>query len=86
MESTWTFQFFIFKSTKKVRERGWIILTEYLSYREAMQYMGFKTQDTLRTYIKHGLPTVKVGNSKRISKSAIDKFMADHTVVVTQHK
>lgn len=51
-----------------------------------MEYMGFKTQDTLRTYIKRGLPTVQVGNSKRISKSAIDKFMQDHTVVATQDK
>ena len=59
-------------------------MTEYLSYKEAMQYMGFKTQDTLRTYIKQGLPTVKVGKSKRISKSAIDKFMQAHTVVATQ--
>lgn len=61
-------------------------MTEYLSYKDAMEYMGFKTQDTLRTYIKRGLPTVQVGNSKRISKSAIDKFMQDHTVVATQDK
>lgn len=61
-------------------------MVEYLSYKDAMRYMGFKTQDTLRTYIKQGLPTVKVGNSKRISKSAIDKFMADHTIVVNQSK
>ena len=61
-------------------------MTEYLSYRESMQYMGFKTQDTLRKYINDGLPTIQVGNSKRISKSAIDKFMADHTVVAIQDK
>ena len=61
-------------------------MTEYLSYREAMKYMGFKTQDSLRRYINDGLPTIQVGNSKRISKSAIDKFMADHTVVATKDK
>ena len=61
-------------------------MTEYLSYQEAMHYLGFKTQDTLRTYIRQGLPTVQVGGSKRISKSAIDKFMADHTVVAGQDK
>ena len=59
-------------------------MNEYLSYREAMNYMGFKTQDTLRTYIKQGLPTIRVGKSKRISKSDIDKFMAAHRVVVKQ--
>lgn len=60
------------------------LMNEYLSYREAMNYMGFKTQDTLRTYIKQGLPTIRVGKSKRISKSDIDKFMAAHRVVVKQ--
>ncbi|MGK4238382.1 helix-turn-helix domain-containing protein [Limosilactobacillus reuteri] len=61
-------------------------MTAYFSYREAMEYMGFKTQDTLREYIKQGLPTIQVGKSKRISKSDIDKFMADHRVVATQDK
>lgn len=61
-------------------------MTEYFSYREAMEYMGFKTQDTLREYIKQGLPTIQVGKSKRIAKSDIDKFMADHRVVATQDK
>lgn len=61
-------------------------MTAYFSYREAMEYMGFKTQDTLREYIKQGLPTIQVGKSKRISKSDIDKFMAEHRVVATQDK
>lgn len=61
-------------------------MTGYLSYREAMQYLDFKTQDTLRTYIQNGLPVIQVGRSKRISKAAIDKFMADHTVAATQAK
>ena len=61
-------------------------MTAYFSYREAMEYMGFKTQDTLREYIKQGLPTIQVGKSKRIAKSDIDKFMAQHRVVATQDK
>lgn len=70
----------------KLGERGADIMTEYFSYQQAMKYMGFKTQDTLRTYIKNGLPTIQVGKSKRIAKSDIDKFMADHRVVATQDK
>ena len=69
------------REKKKVKS-----MTEYFSYREAMEYMGFKTQDTLREYIKQGLPTIQVGKSKRIAKSDIDKFMADHRVVATQDK
>lgn len=57
-------------------------MTEYLSYKEAMKYMGFRTQDTLRNYIAKGLPVIKVGNSKRISKTAIDEFMKAHQVTM----
>ncbi|MCT3201591.1 DNA-binding protein [Limosilactobacillus reuteri] len=61
-------------------------MTEYLNYQQAMKYMGFNSQTTLRKYIKQGLPTIQVGKSKRIAKSDIDKFMADHRVVATQDK
>ncbi|AUI76523.1 helix-turn-helix domain-containing protein [Lactobacillus helveticus] len=55
---------------------------EYLSFKEAMSYMGFTTYDSLRKVIKLGLPVIKFGNSKRISKTAIDDFMQAHTAVV----
>lgn len=67
-----------------VNEKGENTMTEYFSYQEAMKYMGFKSPVTLRKYINDGLPTIKIGKSKRISKSDIDKFMADHRVVATQ--
>ena len=57
------------------------IQQEYFSYKEAMNYLNIKSPVTLRKYIDGGLPTILVGNSKRISKSAIDKFMQDHTVI-----
>ena len=53
---------------------------EYLTLKEAMSYMGFTTYDSLRKVIKQGLPVIKFGNSKRISKTAIDEFMQAHTV------
>lgn len=53
-------------------------MAEYMSYKAAAEYLGLKTQNTLREYIKQGLPVIKVGRSKRISKTAIDKFMAEH--------
>lgn len=61
-------------------------MPEYFSYKDAMKYMELKTQDTLRAYIADGLPTIHVGNKKRISKTAIDEFMKAHTVVATQNK
>ena len=55
---------------------------EYLTLKEAMSYMGFTTYDSLRKVIKQGLPVIKFGNSKRISKTAIDEFMQAHTTTV----
>lgn len=60
------------------------MLANYFSYREAMNYMGIKSKSTFSKYLSNGLPTIQVGNSKRISKTAIDKFMADHTVIAGQ--
>lgn len=53
-------------------------MAEYMSYKAAAEYLGLKTQNTLRRYIAAGLPVIQVGKSKRISKTAIDKFMAEH--------
>lgn len=54
---------------------------EYMNYKEAMNYLGISNYRTINDLIGHGLPVIKIGNSKRISKAAIDKFMADHTVI-----
>lgn len=61
-------------------------MTAYFSYKQAMEYMGIKSKTTFGKYLKNGLPTIQVGKSKRISKTAIDEFMKAHTVVATQDK
>lgn len=55
-------------------------MTEYMSYTQAMKYLGFTGHNypALNRYIAAGLPTIEVNGSKRISKTAIDKFMAEH--------
>lgn len=52
-----------------------------MNYKEAMKYLGFKSITGLYTYIDAGLPVIIVGNSKRISKKDIDKFMQEHVVI-----
>ena len=59
---------------------------EYLTFKEAMKYLDIKSHNTLRYYIKQGLPVIKLGNSKRISKNAIDEFMQAHTTAVHPKK
>lgn len=59
-------------------------MTGYFNYKQAMEYMNIKSKTTFGKYLKQGLPTIKVGKSKRIAKSDIDDFMAAHRVVVKQ--
>lgn len=59
-------------------------MTEYFSYKQAMKYLGFDSYKSLASLIKSGLPTITVGKTKKISKSAIDKFMNEHQSVVKQ--
>lgn len=58
-------------------------MTEYMTLKTAMKYLGICNYGTLREYIAQGLPVIKVGRSKRISKTAIDKFMAEHQTAAT---
>lgn len=53
---------------------------EYLTFKEAYEYLGFATYDSLRELIKVGLPVVIVGKSKKIRKTDIDNFMKEHTI------
>ena len=56
-------------------------MIEYMTYKQAMQYLGLNSYQSLNELIQEGLPTIVYGKSKRISKKAIDKFMNEHTVV-----
>ena len=53
-------------------------MTEYFSYKTAMDYLGFDSYKSLAKLINAGLPIITVGKTKKISKSAIDKFMKEH--------
>lgn len=60
--------------------------TEYLSFKQAMHYMGFNSYDSLRKAVKDGLPVIQFNRSKRISKTAIDEFMKAHTVIAKERR
>ncbi|CUR38440.1 helix-turn-helix domain-containing protein [Limosilactobacillus reuteri] len=61
-------------------------MPEFMSLEQATKYLGFKSQKSLKNYIREGLPVIMIGRSKRISKKAIDEFMNAHTVVAAQNK
>ena len=75
----------LLRNTKMYSKKGSIKMTEYFGFKEAMQYLGIKSHKTLNYYIQQGLPVTQVGKSKRISKTAIDDFMKDHTVASASH-
>jgi excisionase family DNA binding protein len=55
---------------------------EYLTFKQAMSYLGIKSPETLRYYIAQGMPVIQIGKSKKISKTAIDEFMKKHQTTV----
>lgn len=59
-------------------------MTEYFSYKQAMKYLGFDSYKSLTSLIKSGLPVIQVGKTKKISKTAIDKFMTEHQTTVKE--
>lgn len=60
--------------------------TEYLTLKQAMQFLGLKSYKSIKKLINLGLPVVEIGQSKKISKTAIDEFMKAHTVVAKEMK
>ena len=57
-------------------------MIEYFSYKTAMKYLGFESYKSLAKLIDAGLPVITVGKTKKISKTAIDKFMKEHETTV----
>lgn len=55
--------------------------SEFMTYKQAMDFLGLKTHNTLYRYIDEGLPVYVVGKSKRIKKSDIIEFMEAHKQV-----
>lgn len=49
-----------------------------------MEYLGFDSYKSLTGLINSGLPTIQVGKTKKISKTAIDKFMNEHQTVAKE--
>ena len=57
-----------------------------MSIKQAMQFLGLKSYKSIKKLINLGLPVVEVGQSKKISKTAIDEFMKAHTVVANTER
>lgn len=58
--------------------------TEYLSFKQAMNYIGIQSYNSLREMINAGLPVVMYGRTKKLRKTDIDKFMAEHLRTIKQ--
>lgn len=54
---------------------------QLISFKEAQNFLGFKSSASLREYIQQGLPVVTVGKSKRIDIDDLKKFIQDHKTV-----
>lgn len=54
--------------------------SEWLTYRQAMDYLQIKSYTTLYKFISKGLKVTEIGNVKRISKKNLDEFMNKHSI------
>lgn len=53
---------------------------KWLTYKQAMDYLQIRSYTTLYKFIDDGLKVSEIGKVKRISTTAIDEFMNEHTV------
>lgn len=53
---------------------------QWLTYKQAMDYLQIKSYTTLYKFIANGLKVTEVGRVKRISTEALDEFMNKHTI------
>lgn len=56
---------------------------QLLTFKEANEYLGFKSPASLRECIKQGLPFVQVANSKKIDIDDLKKFIEEHKISKT---
>lgn len=54
--------------------------SEWLTYRQAMDYLQIKSYTTLYKFISKGLRVTEIGNVKRISKTSLDDFMQENSI------
>lgn len=51
--------------------------SRYLSYKEAMNYLGIGSYNTLKKYLKDsGIEVIVLGNTKIIDKKDLDEFLS----------
>ena len=66
--------------------RGENMTKQLLTFKEANEYLGFKSPASLRECINQGLPFVKVANSKKIDIDDLKTFINEHKISKTTEK
>ncbi|WP_283577095.1 helix-turn-helix domain-containing protein [Ligilactobacillus aviarius] len=56
------------------------VKSEWLTYRQAMDYLQIKSYTTLYKFIAKGLKVTEIGNVKRIAKENLDAFMDKYSI------
>ncbi|GAA6237263.1 MULTISPECIES: helix-turn-helix domain-containing protein [Apilactobacillus] len=52
----------------------------YLKFKEAMKYLDISSYITFKKMVDNGLPVIKIGNTKRIDKEELDRYMLSQTI------
>ena len=60
------------------REVSW--MKEYLTIKEACEYVSVSNATFLTHYTGNGLPTFKIGNKQYVKKSELNNFISQHRI------
>lgn len=72
--------------TTQCKFRGENMTKQLLTFKEANEYLGFKSPASLRECINQGLPFVQVANSKKIDIDDLKAFIKEHKISKTTEK
>ena len=68
----------VYVATMEDAKRDFGYLKEYLTLKEACQFVSVSHNTFTANYISKGLPIYKVGNNKYVKKSELNQFIANH--------
>lgn len=70
----------LYVSTMEEAKRDVGIMREYLSVREACQFVSVSNNTFMNNFIGEGLPVYKIGSKQYIKKSELNNFISQHRI------
>lgn len=70
----------VYASTMEEAKRDFGYLKEYLTIKEACEYVSVSSNTFTTHYIGGNLPVYKIGNKQYVKKSELNQFISQHRI------